>query len=391
MYWAADLPHANGVDALQIYRSPGKSQAWVAGVDGALGQVHGSSYGFSSVAGIASVGEYLERRHLTFNVRDDGTMRLSAFARELPSLREALDQTSLDPLDGCDPLLSATMAFGLADWQQVAVPWGLVSLAKGKCVDDRRVMPHMDSSGAAAHTSASAALDAALLEFVERQVWVAFWLGGGRAREIEASVTAWSEGVGSLDEIGGEFRAFRLDADLAAYTVFCFHVDRQVDGTASFSCGLAASLSPGEAFSRAKREMLHYRQFAEEKSVALAADAPSVGRLDRNAGLFQSREFRDVLMLRQVLPERISLDDFIGLDAISHKDLKRSLLGVGPLFAYLGYEVSELGEFHVVRVCSPSFYLHCDPGVRLNFDNAFARRLGIADPSSRLRIPTCLP
>jgi hypothetical protein len=391
MYWAADLPYAFRVDALQIYRSPGKAQAWVAGADGAQGKVHGSSYSFLPAAGIASIGEYVERRHLRFKVRNEGAMRLSAFSGHIPSLREALDQTCQDTFNGSDPLLSATLAFSLADWQQVTFPWGLVALGNGKCADDRGLMPYMDSSGAAAHTSARAALDAALLEFVERQAWVAFWLGGGRAREVEAPNAGIGREFGVLDEIGGEFRAFLLDAGLAAYTVFCFHIDRGIDCRARFSFGLAASLRPDEALARAVRELLHYRQFADEKSVALADNAPSVGRLERNAVLFESQEIHNVLTLRQVLTERIPFSDFTSFPALSGRDLRRSLLAVGPLFAYFGYETGELGEFHVVRVCSPSFYLHCDPGVRLNFDNAFARHLGISNPPQCFRTPTCLP
>lgn len=107
--------------------------------------------------------------------------------------------------------------------------------------------------------------------------------------------------------------------------------------------------------------------------------------------LFQSQEIHNVSTLRQVLPERIPLSDFTGFPAQSGRDLRRSLLDVSPLFDDLGCEIGELWEFYVVRVGCPSFYLHCDPGVRLNFDNAFARRLGISNPPPCFRTPTCLP
>jgi hypothetical protein len=392
MHWTPEFSSPQGVDTLQLYRSPGSAQPWVAGVDGGAGIVHGSACGPGPVVGVSSLSEYSERRHLRFGVRNWGCLSIGELATRIPSLESAVAQTSLDASAQADRLVSTTMAFRLADWQRSPVPLQWVSLSQGATPDDRALTPYSDSSGSAAHPTAGDAFTAALLEFVERQVWIAFWLTGGHAREIDCGASAASEELVPPASEFCRFRAFELVAGFPAYTVFCYCEEATPDGSQRFSCGVAASLNACEAFSKAVREMLHYRQFVEEKVTAVATRSSSAGRLEQNAVDFQSRGFEDVLVQRNVAGDKIGLTSFRKRDVLRKEELKRMLLTIGQdLFVYLGFEVNELGQYHVARVFGPSFYLHCDPGVRLNFDNAYARHLHVPNPPLYVRTSTCLP
>lgn len=388
MYWASDSAQPHGISALTFYSPIVKSRAYVGGVDGVA---QGASYGYFPLAGIASIAEYVERKHLLARVPIHGRKQLSAFQPEMPSLLTAIVQTGGRGVAAGDPNVDVTGAFRYADWCPVGVPRSLVSLGADTS-EGGRLIPQSDSSGAAAHVTADAAVASSVLEFIERQTWVAYWLGGGKAIQIAIEVQECGECFTHLRDAPGEFTFFHLCAGLPGYTVLCLYREQGATVQYCFACGLAASLVPGDALKKSLIEADHYRQFAREKAESQENYPTTVGRLERNALRFQKRDSHDFLWQRNLSSRKRSAEEFFEQTSHTLESAKIRLLSVSSeIFVYLAHDESTLGDFFVSRVFSPAFYLHCDPGVSLNFCNSYATSLGIADPDASFRTSTCLP
>lgn len=389
MYWASEYVDHAGIGAMQLYQPVVLSQPSIAGVDG---DAYGSSYGHASSAGIASIAEYIERQHFNFKVPERGRKSINELSEEIPSLCFAYRQTSLEESDAVDSVISYTEAFRFCDWEKLNVPHNLVSLGGLHSSLDRRLLPFVDSSGTAAHYNAMAAIHGALMEFVERQTWTAFWLGGGFGQEI--SSTSDSDQFPCTLQFGltGSVRFFRIDAALPAHTVLCLWYDDDAPESACFACGLASAKNALHALEKSFREMTHYRTFLNEKSRALSEDRVSLDRIEKNALHFQKRNAYQIVFERNFLDRMMPASDFIALRNFEDPDIKSGLASITrDIFVYLNCDHSTLGEFLVAKVFSPDFFLHSDPGVRLNLHNAYSEYLKISNPPEIYRNSTCLP
>lgn len=395
-YWRSESLHRHDIDAL-MYSSPLTLGApHLAAIEGTAA---GSSLRYGAQAGIASLAEYVERRHFMHRVPCAVMRPVEAFESDIPSLRECYRQTAphMSLSDVGHSPIQAVWALNYRTLEPMLVPRNLVSLSDLPRSVDLRLHPQRDSSGTAAHTTAAAAIAAATLEFIERQSWMATWLGAGAVTRIAMPATPAVRDPLVPMHVRQRLECYWLRTGLPAYTVFAAYFGQRMAGStaqAYFSCGLAASGDPQRSLEKAITEANHYQHFAAEKLAAraVAASSPHAGRMETNSLRFQTPRARDQIPFLARADATLDSPKFCQLPVLAASQIRHDLAAHWPpAFLYLSHDSSLLGEFFVARHFGPDFYLHSDPGIALNFDNAFARLLGIHQPRAELRTSTCLP
>lgn len=367
------------LEAWCVHSSRRRDGVFVAGFEGASA---GSAFGPPSILETA-ISEYVERLHFSRFSSLAGTLPLAQMDPGRVVLENLYRQLRSGPEVDVPNALPACWVLRWQDWQPVLIPRNLVAVGAALTVQERRLHPSGDSSAMSAHRWDDQSVIQALLEFVERQTVVAWWLGGGRACQLDRSASGIEPDCQSS---GRESVALLLNAGLGGYTVLYASMDSE-----GAAYGAACRLDPLEAVVKAKQEAAHFRAFLSEKRAALARGEVH-NRFER-ASLAHSCGSWAAPVRRALGSARSkSRVDPRGLPKVSVAQIRRRLLAVSPhLYVYLAQGDGLFGRHSFARLISPDFYAHADPGVPLNFNNALAVRLGIDQPPPEARTSTCLP
>ena len=379
MHWSSAFAHRFDLDACCVYLPRCIGSPGVAAFEGVAS---GSAYADEYVAD-AALSEYIERRHFRHHVRDTGLRRLA----DMDSLEWVLQGcyqqvrrssaiTIPDALPGCSVLR-------WRDWEPVHIPRNLIGLGAGETDGEFELHPWRDSAGMACHRSDLKAMEAAALEFVERQTALAWWLGGGSVHRIDPETVAQ---LAPRSPSGTRWEALVLDAGLGAFTVLAAGECREGGFSAT-----ATRLSPLDSLRKALQEADHFRAFLGEKQRAVA-DGRGGNRYERAAVASGSHGMPDRVRFALVSAPVLDATVLRCIPAQALAEVRDRIHAVSShVYVYLAHEASVLGQHSLARVVSPDFYLHGDPGVNLNFANAFACRLGIGAPLECQRTSTCFP
>lgn len=386
MFWASSSLHRFDIDAYSIHTPRLLTEARVCGFEGSAA---GAAFGLNGTVSRA-LGEFVERRHFMHRVSACGCYFLGEYDAGEECLVQFYSQLSAEQFDWPRVKLSACRVLRWRDWQPCLMPRNLVSLGHTDLRHDFVTHPNRDSSGMAAHVDETRALEHAAMEFVERQTWIAWWLGGATATRING-IDAFEPARRDIDE---NLSAYVLDAGLGGYTVFAYGIDRQRGAFGLYS-GLSCALNAGQALQKALSEAAHARAFLTERnqsmfSVRTGDEWRVSGRLERNAATFHI-EGRTTPLSDLLATPSLQLSALVALPRCSLNDIRENLLSVSQrIYVYLAQERSILGRHSVARVLSPDFYAHVDPGKPLNYFNDLGNRLGITIPKAYRRISTCL-
>jgi ribosomal protein S12 methylthiotransferase accessory factor YcaO len=379
MHWSSTFTHGFDLDACCVYIPRCIGRPGVAAFEGVA---MGSAYGPGAVAD-AAISEYVERRHFRHRVRQTGPRCLAQMDPPeyllqacYRQVRRSSEVKIPDALPGC-PVLR------WMDWAPAHLPRNLIGLGGGEAPWEFELNPWRDSMAMACHRGDPQAIEAAVLEFVERQTTLAWWLGACTVRRIDQDLVARLAGHRATET---RWEALWLDAGLGACTVLAAGESR--DGG---FCATAARLDPCDALSKALQEADHFRAFLGQKRQA-AVLGRVASRYERFA--VESGGHGMPGRIRQGLAQApvLGAGAFGQLPAQTLSQVRERILDVSAhVYLYLAQESGKFGQHSLARLVSPDFYLHSDPGANLNFDNAFSVRLGIAQPAMCHRTPTCLP
>lgn len=371
--------HRFDLDAWCVYLPRCAGRPGVAALEGTA---VGSAYAPQAVMD-AALSEYVERRHFRYRIPDAGVLRLEKTDALTGRLEAIYRQTSCSRALEMLGELPSCWVLRWRDWVPVRIPRNLVGLGCREGALEFGLNPHRDSGGMACHRSDMQAIEAAVLEFVERQTWLAWWLGGGSAYRVDPTAIAK---LPRLAMPAVTWSAFLLNAGLGAYTAL---VVGQTEGGSV--CATASRMDAGLALQKALLEADHFLAFLEDKRLAVTA-GQAKSRFEKSAVEYSSQGVPDRLMQALMAAPILHALEFAELPRQDLASVRRCVDAITPhAYVYLAQEISMFGRHSIARLVSPDFYAHGDPGVDLNYDNPFAAHLGIADPPIEFRTSTCLP
>lgn len=371
--------HRFDLDACCVYLPRCSGRPAVAALEGTA---VGSAYAPQAAAD-AALSEYVERRHFRYRIPDAGPLHLENTDALTGRLEAFYRQTSRSPALEIPGELPSCWVLRWRDWAPVRIPRNLVGLGYSESVQEFGLNPHRDSGGMACHRSDMQALESAVLEFVERQTWLAWWLGGGSAYRIDPAVFAGLTGLAKRDV---PWSAVLLNAGLGAYTVLVAGHSEDCS-----VCATASRLDAGLALQKALLEADHFRAFLGDKRLAVRA-GQARSRFEKSAVEYSSQGVPDRVAQALMTAPMLNATEFAELPRQDLALVRECVDAISPhAYVYLAQEISLFGRHSIARLVSPDFYANGDPGVDLNYDNPFAARLGIADPPLEFRTSTCLP
>jgi ribosomal protein S12 methylthiotransferase accessory factor YcaO len=345
-------------------------------------RINGSGVGHPLQALQAGVGEYLERKMLLSGIVPDQELELSEMGERGHRLRHMLGQ--LSDTAGLERHRFKCTSCVDRNGNDVPYPTLLLSLSSLGLEDDAQFISFACSSGSALHGSRTRALTGAVGEFFERQILVALWLGAD-ATELMVDSADLGSTVSHYYRLlshAGCIRIFTVDSPVGGYFCLALYSSR---GKVKYSVGASFALDPHRALEKSIAELWHGVLYVASNTgkprTDEVLDVLKAGFLAANSSTSAERFFcwqspRSTLNSADFLKGELqSLDGLFGRwDALSQD---RVILD------------RPVGAHHFCRVADPGFYAHMNPGVALNFDNAFGRVYGVCEPmaSQRNMIP----
>jgi hypothetical protein len=356
-------------------------------------RLSGTGFGFEDDVFVKAIGEYLER-FVSFRAPHAdafSTVEAMGWPTEVISaILSLLTQISDEPAPPEHVFRSVRVSRidGSGDGLYPAI---LLSLHNSSDDPDSCYAPVRDSSGTAIHRTRHAALQAALLEFVERQCSTAMWMSGrcnnvqtltsgASLVELGASPSSPATRIVDLMTEVGEVTLLDISFIEGAKAVFIEFKPKSHSTHLGFAFGAAAAFDLGAAAEKAVVEawqtsLLRWQiRFFRSRSIGgqelidhFAAVGPAF-----NLGV-------------KVDPIKVGANAERGVtERAEFKQLVRSLCSVGP--HVVAHEVTletADGQWYYAKIASPHFFLHMNPGHGNNNDNPWIRRFG--DPS-RMRL-----
>lgn len=128
----------------------------------------------------SALGEYAERKHFYLDVTSNRTGRLdsSLSQQEVAEFVTAFAQTRRSHSTGAieDHIFSLTRVHRVTDFSPCDIPTTCILIGTSPTEDDNSIVPLRDTCGCATHNTMDKAVRGALIESVERQLLLKFWL-----------------------------------------------------------------------------------------------------------------------------------------------------------------------------------------------------------------------
>jgi len=362
------------------------------GVDGIM------SYGGGTGVGLdlpkKSFGEYFERNHFFLNVPVTSTEKLKNI---LPltlqnALAKCMNQIKNSKNDPLEHSFHLTKVHNLMNHELADYPFNAISLNGKK--PDGGFYNFNDSCSCAAHTSKEAVLRSSLCEFLERQALVGSWTSRQVRFAIEPTVLLHATPYATLAEQllnHGELYIFENNIGLPGYSTIIFYFAKSENDLVQYSVGSSAGFSLEESLNGSFEELwqCYLFQYNAENSKGLADRAGSAYHLSFQACNHpQIRETIPFLSAQYKTEMRIkNTADMQKLPQYQFKDIVIELSNITSEIYYYHHFDKCLG-FHYAKLVSPEFFIHMSLEQRLNFDNAYAKRIGLVKETANLsKIP----
>jgi ribosomal protein S12 methylthiotransferase accessory factor YcaO len=243
-------------------------------------------------------------------------------------------------------------AFNLSTGRRAAVPEALVYLNNRE--SPASAFPTTDSSGTACHATFDAALDAALLEFAERQSLIAGWrLRAPAVVEDMPSSMLSSPTLRQLAQ-AGTFTVVRPGVfDNCAVAVVMWTATECPENTVRYCIGASAGWSDAEAMDGAVQEceqaywnMAYNARFERIRSAAF-------DEIQRSYLLGNATSTADRWAWRRIEPPERARSAEHAPGALLDEICGRT----AHLYLAYGWLRVLEGDFHIVRVVSPDYFL----------------------------------
>lgn len=354
------------------------------------------SYGGSTGIGLnlprKAYGEYFERNHLFTAVPIDEKKPLSrveplAFQNKLLTLCSQNPKTS--EVNQEHPF-SLTKVHNLFDNKLQDYFYNAISLNGLK--EDAPYLGYCDSCACASHPIKQKALYNSMMEFLERQALLGSWLSQTCQYAINPAllkdITPYSDLTDKLLE-NGSLHIFANGNQLPGHSVIMFYFAHSEKDMVQYSIGASSGLSLQEALISSLEELYQCYTFLYnmECSSGLENKAGSGYHLS-----FQQCNYRGVKetipFFKQPVPLQIStLDELHAVRIFSYQNILTELEELTTDIYYYHFYDRSL-NLHFTKIMSPDFFAHMSLTKTLNFENLYAKKLGITRGNAYLaKIP----
>lgn len=341
---------------------------------------------------IACLGELIERKHFFHEVPVHRMGELpqccsESFCRSFAKMaQQTANSGGLYQTSGTY-VFELTSCLNLSTWQPAYIPTVLISLGKSK---DSAWIAVRDTSGCASHSDPEKTLEAAMMEFLERQNLTSCWIAEQCRYQINLDefvfylpsdlqqlINCFME-AGSLYIVNSSllFNCYSIMA------IFIAHSDSQ---HVKFSLGSACCLSPFSAIKKALYELWQSFSLMSEthnrvESTAYQLNRAKYGKLIRNFCDANQREtLQEFPYLARHAGPKLSLPDYLSQPTLTLTSILQELRTISDNVFYYSvmFPLADQACF-VGRVVSPDFFVSMDNQVTsFNLINAFSDRLAI--------------
>jgi ribosomal protein S12 methylthiotransferase accessory factor YcaO len=336
--------------------------------------------GFGANGLRAAYGEFIERSHFYLNIpvaikAEMGNHNHKQLTQSLCHMIMQLNDTESD---------SATHQFNLTTVKNVFndevayMPTVMFSLAFFDSAD-RKFIPFMDSSGAAAHISFENSRRSSLLEFIERQSLVASWMTRQYKYKIDPNVLLKIPRQSRMAEQllnNGEMHVFDLSVGMPGYVIMILFFSKSTEDYVQYSIGISAGLSPLEALTKALNELwldysFLYTSAAIEGKLEKVADGKkyTIRHLEDN----NVEKTKKIMAFDLSAAVNMKADDFLKLPQLTVAEAFIHIQAISEQ-VYLYHHQDRQGDFHYTKITSPDFFLHMSVTEKLNIDNVFFKK-----------------
>ena len=345
------------------------------------------SYGGSTGVGLnlprKVYGEFFERNHFFTSVPLHSKKSLAEI--EPRSLQDKLRSLCLKDNDAHP--FSWTTVYNLFNNAPADYFYNAISL--NGMARDLPYLSFTDSCACASHPIKEQALYGSLMEFLERQSLLGSWLSKtyvyAIAPQLLKDISPYPDLVEKFLE-NGELHIFKNNNDLPGHTVILFyfsHCDRDI---VQYSIGSKTGLSLREAINGAFEELYQCYTFLYNME-------SSINQLENKAGSGYHLSFQQyntqatkkrIPFLREEKNTVIhTLDDLNSVKTFRFEELLTELAAFSSdIYYYHAYEPAL--QLHMTKIVSPDFFAHMSLTQAINYDNLYAKKLGITKENAYL-------
>ena len=230
------------------------------------------------------------------------------------------------------------------------------------------------------------------MEFIERQALLGSWLSKSYLYAINPALLKEVTPYADLTEnlmTHGNLYIFANGIDLPAHTVIMFYFANSEKDMVQYSIGSSSGLSLQEALTSSLEELYQCYSFLynQECSTGLENKAGSGYHLSfqqcNYAGVKSTIPFFEQEMRYEIK----TMDELQAQKIYHYEEILAELQSISAdIFYYHFYEPAL--NLHFTKILSPDFFAHMSLTQGLNFDNVYAKRIGITKENAYLtKIP----
>ncbi|CAM2961912.1 YcaO-like family protein [Legionella worsleiensis] len=362
------------------------------GVDGVIGYGGATGTGLNLLK--KSYGEFLERNHFFTGVGVSSCAALSSLnpilAQKLHSLCTQLKFKNTPPIE--EHLFHLTQVTNLITEKPDLYLYNLISLNGKK--EDMPFVAFNDSCSCATHSSKEQSLLSSLNEFLERQALVGSWTSK-RFRylinpQLLQEITPYTGLAKTLTE-QGELYVLENGLNLPGYSIIIFYFSKSAKDIVQYSVGAGAGFSLQSALNSAFEELwqCYTFQYSSEHTVSLEDKAGSEYHLNfQQCNRLDTKN--DIPFFNEIVNRTFDIDSIADLQKHPTFNLAEVISGLSRISQYIYYyhHVEPCTQMHYTKVISPDFFSHMSVDKKLNYDNAYAKTLGLSyDTAYKATIP----
>jgi hypothetical protein len=359
-------------------------------VDGIIS--YGGSTGIGAVLPRKAYSEFYERNHLFISVPVHSKKLLSSV--QPASFRDKLlnicQIEKSQRSKSLDHVFSFTTVYNLFDQQPQDYFFNAISLHGSR--EDAPYFKFSDSCACAAHVTKKDAIYNSLMEFLERQSLLGSWLSKSYQYAINPSIlielTPYKILIEKLLE-NGDLYIFSNGNGLPGHTIIMFYFAHSEADIVQYSVGSSSGLNLKDALVSSLEELYQCYTFLYnmESSSGLENKAGSGYHIN-----FQKYNHQNTRKIIPFIQNKISHDictindiSYFKLFTIDEVLSELSLIS-NDIYYYHSYEKSL--NLHFTKILSPDFFSHMSINESLNFNNSYAKKLGIIEENAyREKIP----
>lgn len=322
----------------------------------------------------SALGEHFERRHFWSGVQEEATGRLADFLDrdEIEEWKNAFRQTggaSEEELDRHIFSLTKVVDFRSGETRFIPTSTIRISPIPGSASD--HFYRFHDTSGCCAHTDVNSAITGAILEQIERQSLIFFWITGSRGNIVNKKIaTKQLDGherlLKKLDRNGELFFMEITVPGFPGYTIFTIFKSGNPDSLVKYCPGLSFGMTIKDSIRKSFIELWQNYVFLVSQSGPKEFNPKNIDRYQRN--------FLDA----NSVATADEITESIGYSIYKKRDFKPAtyqslvdhIISIAPC-SYLYIKRQDLGNIplYFCKFLSPSFFLHMDNSQSNNIHN----------------------